>query len=56
VSRDTLRRSADGFQQWLKSWSAKRNVPILEPPKGRRDEFVEPYFKGAEPDTRSSSC
>jgi hypothetical protein len=51
VSRDTLRGIADGFQQWLKSWSAKRNVPILDAPKGRRDEFVEPYFKNAEPDT-----
>jgi hypothetical protein len=51
VSRDTLRGIANGFQQWLKSWSAKRNVPILDAPKGRRDEFVEPYFKGAEPDT-----
>jgi hypothetical protein len=50
VSRDTLRGIADGFQQWLKSWSAKRNIPILDAPKGRRDEFVEPYFKGAEPD------
>jgi hypothetical protein len=50
VSRDTLRGIADGFQQWLKSWSAKRNVPILDAPKGRRDEFVEPYFKGAESD------
>ncbi len=51
VSRDTLRGIADGFQQCLKSWSSKRNVPILDAPKGRRDEFVEPYFKGAEPDT-----
>ncbi len=50
VSRDTLRGIADGLQQWLKSWSAKRNVPILEAPKGRRDEFVEPYFESAEPD------
>ena len=50
VSRDTLRGIADHFQQWLKSWSAKRNIPVLEAPKGRRDEFVEPYFKGAEPD------
>src|SRR5208337_4429367 len=49
VSRDTLRGIADGFQQWLKSWSTKRNVPILDAPKGRRDGFVEPYFK-AEPD------
>jgi hypothetical protein len=22
----------------------------LDAPKGRRDEFVEPYFKGSEPD------
>ena len=51
VSRDTLRGIADGFQQWLKSWSSKRNIPILDAPKGRRDAFVEPYFKGAEPDT-----
>jgi hypothetical protein len=50
VSRDTLRGIADGFHQWLKSWSAKRNIPILDAPKGRRDEFVEPYFKNAEPD------
>jgi hypothetical protein len=28
----------------------KRGVPVLEAPKGRRDEFVEPYFKGAKPD------
>ena len=50
VSRDTLRGIADGFQEWLKSWSAKRNVPILDAPKGRRDAFVEPYFKAAAPD------
>ena len=25
-------------------------LPIVEAPKGRRDEFVEPYFKGAKPD------
>ena len=50
VSRDTLRGIADGFQQGLKAWSTKRNIPVLEAPKGRRDEFVEPYFKGAESD------
>jgi hypothetical protein len=26
----------------------KRNIPVLEAPKGRRDEFIKPYFKGAE--------
>jgi hypothetical protein len=50
VSRDTLRGIADHFQRWLEAWSAKRNIPVLDAPKGRRDEFVEPYFKGAEPD------
>jgi len=50
VSRQTLSGIADRFQQWLKAWSEKRNVPVLEAPKGRRDEFVEPYFKGAKPD------
>jgi hypothetical protein len=41
---------ADRFQQWLRQWSEKRNIPVLEAPKGRRDEFIEPYFKGAKPD------
>jgi len=55
VCRDTLRGIADRFQFWLHPWAAKRNIPILDAPKGRRDEFVEPYFKGQNP-TRSSSC
>lgn len=50
VTRQTLTGIADRFQQWLNAWSEKRNVPVLEAPKGRRDEFVEPYFKGAKPD------
>lgn len=50
VSRDTLRSIADRFQLWLKPWSQKRNIPVLEAPKGRRDEFIEPYFRGAKPD------
>src|SRR5882757_9049066 len=50
VSRQTLTGIADRFQQWLKAWSEKRNVPVLEAPKGRRDEFVEPYFRSAKPD------
>ncbi len=50
VSRKTLGGIADHFQQWLKGWSDKRNTPVLEAPKGRRDAFVEPYFKGAKPD------
>ena len=50
VSRDTLRGIADRFQQWLASWVQRRDIPVLDAPKGRRDEFVEPYFKDAKPD------
>ena len=50
VSRDLLRGIAEQFQQWLKGWSEKRGIPVLEAPKGRRDEFVDPCFKRAKPD------
>jgi len=35
---------------WLASWVQRRDIPVLDAPKGRRDEFVEPYFKDAKPD------
>ena len=47
VSRHVLRDIAEQFQCWLKGWSERRNIPIVEAPKGRRDDFVDPYFKGA---------
>jgi hypothetical protein len=50
VSRQVLRGIADDFQTWLKGWAGKRNIPVVEAPKGRRDEFVEPYFNRAKPD------
>jgi hypothetical protein len=50
VSRHVLRDIAEQFQRWLKGWSEKRNIPVAEAPKGRRDDFVDPYFKGAGPD------
>jgi len=50
VSRDVLRDIAEQFQNWVKNRSAQWNVPILEAPAGRRDEFVEPYFRRAQPD------
>ena len=50
VSRQVLSGIADRFQQWLKAWSEKRKVPVLDAPQGRRDDFVEPYFRGAKPD------
>jgi len=50
VSRDALRGAADRFQVWVKEQADKWNAPIIEAPKGRRDEFVEPYFRGAHSD------
>ena len=50
VSRDVLRGIAEQFQQWVMGWSERRKVPVVEAPKGRRDEFVDPYFKRAKPD------
>ncbi len=50
VTRYTLRDIAGQFQRWVTERAAKRNIPIVEAPKGRRDEFVDPYFERARPD------
>jgi hypothetical protein len=50
VSRDVLRGAAEQFQRWVTENADKWNAPIVEAPKGRRDEFVDPYFKGAKPE------
>src|SRR6185436_3151628 len=50
VSRDVLRGAAEQFQTWVKGQADGWRTPIIEAPKGRRDEFVEAYFKGAAPD------
>jgi hypothetical protein len=50
VSRDVLRGAAEQFQCWVKDQADKWNAPIVEAPKGRRDEFVDPYFKRTKPD------
>src|SRR5271155_3094018 len=50
VSRDVLRGVAERFQDWVKEQADRWNAPVIEAPKGRRDEFVEPYFRGAQPD------
>jgi len=39
VSRDVLRGAADQFQVWVKGQADKWNAPIVEAPKGRRDDF-----------------
>ncbi len=49
VSRHVLRDIAEQFQRWLKEWSDKRNIPVAEAPKGRRDDFVDPYLQAPMP-------
>ncbi len=50
VSRDVLREISTQFHNWVINRSKKWRAPILDAPEGRRDEFVQPYFKAAEPD------
>src|SRR6202008_1656826 len=50
VRRGVLRGAAEQFQGLGKGRGENWNAPIVEAPKGRRDEFVEPYFRGAQPD------
>jgi hypothetical protein len=35
----------------VKERAAKRNIPIVDAPNGRRDEFVDPYFERAKTDS-----
>jgi hypothetical protein len=50
VSRDTLRTIASQYHLWVKDQAQTWGVPVLGAPEGRRDEFVEPYFRRARPD------
>jgi hypothetical protein len=50
VSRNLLRGIAEQFQSWVKERSLKWRAPIIDAPRGRRDEFVAPYFRRAKPD------
>jgi hypothetical protein len=50
VTRKSLRDVGEQFCNWVKNRSQKWGAPILEAPEGRRDEFVEPYFRKAKAD------
>jgi hypothetical protein len=50
VSRDALRDIANQFHGWVKNRACTWGAPLVDAPPGRRDEFVEPYFKRAKPD------
>lgn len=49
VSRDVLTGIADQFQNWVVNRSQKWDAPILDVPEGRRDKFLDPYFRKAKP-------
>lgn len=46
VTRNRLRDIAEQFQNWVKNRAEKWNIPILDAPAGRRDDFVDAYFRG----------
>ena len=50
VSRNVLHEIADQFHNWVVNRSQKWDAPILEAPEGRRDDFVDRYFRRAQPD------
>ncbi len=45
VTRTALTGIADRFRDWITNRSQRWGVPILEAPEGRRDDFLDPYFK-----------
>ncbi len=50
VSRQVLRDIATQYHNWVTYSSQKWGAPVLQAPEGRRDDFVAPYFRGAQPD------
>jgi hypothetical protein len=50
VTRNELGDIAEQYKNWVKNRSQKWGVPVLEAPEGRRDDFIDPYFKRAKPD------
>jgi hypothetical protein len=50
VTRKLLGDIAQQFQNWVKNRCQKWGVSILDAPDGRRDDFVDPYFKHAKND------
>jgi hypothetical protein len=49
VTRGVLTGIADQFRDWITARAQKWGVPILETPEGRRDDFVDRYFRRVKP-------
>jgi len=50
VTRKRLRDIAEQFGNWVKNRCQKWGAPLLEAPEGRRDDFVDRFFRGAKSD------
>ena len=51
VSRDVLRGIASQYHHWVEKRSGRWGAPILEAPQEeKRNQFVAPYFRRAQPD------
>ena len=50
VSRNVLRELANQYHNWAERSAQEWGVEIMDDPKGRRDDFVNPYFEKAQPD------
>ena len=50
VSRAVLRDIATQYGHWVTARAAQWGVPVLDAPTGRRDDFVDRYFRRAQPD------
>ena len=50
VTRNELGEIAEQYKNWVTNRSGKWGTPVMEGPEGRRDDFVDPYFKNAKPD------
>src|SRR6202166_2564170 len=50
VTRNELGDIAEQYKNWVTNRSQKWGVPVLEAPDGRRDDFIDPYFKRGKPD------
>jgi hypothetical protein len=49
VTRAFLTDIADQFRDWITQRARKWGVPILDAPEGRRDDFVDSYFRRPKP-------
>ena len=49
VTRKRLRDIAEQFGNWVKNRCQKWGAPLLEAPEGRRDDFVDRFFRGPNP-------